>query len=91
MAHVISASGPTSSYQINVNQVFFEMIEICPGGAQCHFAATKLEDILSQKTTHRENDGLQPGDNKPWSPTNIVHDNDVVCELHFSLVGLPGE
>ena len=35
-------------------------IDTRPGGAQCHFAVTKLEDILSQKTKHRENDGLQP-------------------------------
>ena len=31
------------------------------------------------------------GDNKPWSSTYIVHDNDVVCKLHFSLVGFPDE
>ena len=60
MAPVISVSGPPSSYQIDAKQVFFEMRSICPGGGQCHFAVTKLEDILSQKTTHRENDGLQP-------------------------------
>ena len=36
---------------------------------------------------------LVSGDNKPWSPTCIVHDNvnDVVCKLHLSLVGFPDE
>ena len=48
-APVISVSGPPSSYQINVKQVFFEMRYICPGGGQCHFAVTKLEDIHFQK------------------------------------------
>ena len=31
------------------------------------------------------------GNNEPWSPTNIVHDNNVVCKLRFTLVGLPDE
>ena len=37
---------------------------------------------------------LVSGDNKPWSLTHIVHDNDVVCKLHLtvlSLVGFPDE
>ena len=31
------------------------------------------------------------GNNEPRSPTNIFHDNDVVCKLRFTLVGLPDE